>query len=166
MCKTVLIHENFTVGARARRFFEGLAHASSISLEEQMWNFAVLGIRDVRNAAASAARKSDVVVIAVSGQKDLPRMVRAWLDMWLWLLEDETPALVALFDSSSGPENACIHVHLSRLAARAGIDFFCAHRQVSLFPAVGVIDPNDHGIWPVSVKRELLSWLNRTQSQT
>jgi hypothetical protein len=86
MCKTVLIHENFTVGVRARRFFEGLAYASSMSLEEQMWNFDVLGVRDVRNAAASAARKSDVVVIAVSGQKDLPRMVRAWLDMWLWLL--------------------------------------------------------------------------------
>jgi hypothetical protein len=82
------------------------------------------------------------------------------------VLEDETPALVALFDSSSGPENACIHAHLSCLAARAGVDFFCAHRLISLFPAVGVVDPDDHGIWPESVKRELLSWLNRRQSQT
>jgi hypothetical protein len=166
MCKAVLIHENVAVGVRARRFFEELARTSATPLEEQMWNFDVLRIRDVRNAAASAARKSDVVAVAVSGQKALPSMVRAWLDMWLWLLEDETPALVALFDSSSGLDNASIHAHLSCLAARAGINFFWAHRQVSLFPVIGLGGPDDHGIWPAPVQREFLSWLNRTQSQT
>jgi len=166
MCKAVLIHENFAVGVRARRFFEGLARASPKPLEEQMWNFDVLGVRDIRNVAASAARKSDVVAVAVSGQKDLPGMVRAWLDMWLWLLEDEKPVLVALFDSPSSPDNGRIQAHLSCLAARARIDFFCAHRQVSLFPFIGVDGPHDHGIWPAPVQRELLSSLNRRQSQT
>ena len=70
----MLIHENFALGGRARRFFEGLARASATPLEEQMWNFDVLGIRDMRNAAASAARRSDVVAVAVSGQKDLPSL--------------------------------------------------------------------------------------------
>jgi hypothetical protein len=55
MCKTVLIHESFAVGVRAHRFFEGLTRASAKPLEEETWNFDVLGIRDVRNAAASAA---------------------------------------------------------------------------------------------------------------
>lgn len=166
MCKTVLIHENFAVGVRARRFFEGLARASDKTLEEQMWNFDVLRIRDRRNAAASAARKSDVVAVAVSGQLDLPGTVRGWLDMWLWMLEDERPALVALFDSPSGPNRARIHTHLSCIAARARIDFFWAQRQVSLFPFIGVVGPDDDGIWPVSVERELLSSLNLTQIQT
>ncbi|MBV8215659.1 MAG: hypothetical protein JOZ08_20790 [Verrucomicrobia bacterium] len=111
MCKTVLIHENFAVGVHARRFLGGLAHASAMPLEEQMWNFDVLGIRDIRNAAASAARRSDVVAVAVSGQRYLPGTLRVWLDLWLWLLEDETPALVMLFDSPSGPDNARIRAH-------------------------------------------------------
>lgn len=166
MCKTVLIHENFAVGVRARRFFEELTHRSNQTLKEQMWNFDVLGIREMRNAAASAARKSDVVVVAVSGQQDLPGSVQAWLDMWLWLLEDEKPVLVALFDSPSGPDNTRIRAHLSCVAARAGVDFFWAHRQVSLFPVIGVVGPDDTGIWPASLERELLSGLNRTQSQT
>ena len=160
MFKTVLIHENFAVGERARRFFKGITHRSDKTLKEQMWNFDVLAIREMRNAAASAARKSDVVVVAVSGQQDLPGMVRAWLDMWLWLLEDEQPVLVALFDSPSGPDNARIRGHLSCFAARAGIDFLWAHRQVSLSPVIGVVGPDDsHGIWPASVEKDLLSRL-------
>jgi hypothetical protein len=61
MCKTVLLLENFAVGVRAHRFFEGLACSSVKPLEEQMWNFDVLGVRDIRNAGASAARKSELV---------------------------------------------------------------------------------------------------------
>jgi hypothetical protein len=154
--KTVLIHENFAVGERARRFFEGLAHRSNKTLEEHMWNFDLLEIREVRNAAASAARKADVVAVAVSGRLELPGAIQAWLDMWLWLLEYEKPALVALFDSHSGPDNARIRVYLSCVAAKGGIDFFWAHRQVSLFPVIGVVGPHDDGIWPVSVQRDLL----------
>jgi hypothetical protein len=158
--KTVLIYENFAVGVRARRFFEELVRASAKTLEEQMWNFDVLGIRDARNAAASAARKSDVVAVAVSGRLDLPGTIRAWLDMWLWLLEDEKPPLVALFDSPSAPELPRIHTHLSCVVARAGIEFFSAQRQVSLVPAVGVVGSRVDGIWPASVERALLAKLS------
>src|SRR5262245_10226301 len=55
--KAVLIYENVAAGARARWFLERLARASRKTLEEQMWNFDVLGIREVRKRAASAARK-------------------------------------------------------------------------------------------------------------
>ena len=75
--KAVLIYENFAAGVHARRFFEALARASDKALEEQMWNFEVLGIREARNAAASAARKADVVAVSVSGQLELPGMVQA-----------------------------------------------------------------------------------------
>ena len=57
--KAVLIYENFAAGVHARRFFEALARSSDKALEEQMWNFEVLGIREARNAAASAARKAE-----------------------------------------------------------------------------------------------------------
>ena len=152
--KTVLIYENFAVGVRARRFFEELVRASAKTLEEQMWNFDVLGIREVRNGAASAARKADVVAVSVSGQLELPGAVRAWLDMWLWLLEDENPVLVALFDSSVRSNGASICAHLSCIAQRAEIEFFSAHTQASLFP---VVRPKEEAVWPASGERALLS---------
>jgi hypothetical protein len=76
--------------------------------------------------------------------------------MWLWLLEDEKPALLALFDSSDTPTVSSISAYLSRIAQRAGIEFFSAHPQVSLFP---VVRPKEEAIWPESVERAMLSWL-------
>jgi hypothetical protein len=107
-------------------------------------------------APASAARKADVVAVSASGQLEFPGAVRAWFDIWLWLLEDENPALVALFDSSTTPTVGSVHPYLSRIAQRAKIEFFSAYRQVSLFP---VIRPKGEAIWPKPVERALLSWL-------
>jgi hypothetical protein len=154
--KAVLIYENVTAGARARCCLERLARESGKALQEQMWNFDVLGIREARNGAASAARKADVVAVSASGQLEFPGAVRAWFDMWLWLLEDENPALLALFDSSATLRVGSVHPYLSRIAQRAGIEFFSANRQVSLFP---VVRPKEDAIWPESVERALLSWL-------
>jgi hypothetical protein len=152
--KTVLIYENVATGARARWFLARLARASGKTLQEQMWNFEALGIREARNGAASAARKADVVAVSVSGQLELPGAVRAWLDMWLWLLEDENPVLVALFDSSVRSNGASICAHLSCIAQRAEIEFFSAHTQASLFP---VVRPKEEAVWPASGERALLS---------
>jgi len=151
--KAVLIYENVAAGARARWFLERLARASSRTLEEQMWNFDVLGIREVRNRAASAARRADVVAVSASGQREFPGAVRAWLDMWLWLLEDENPALLALFDSLGTPTVASICAYLSCVTQRAGIEFLSAHRPDSLFP---VVRPKEEAIWPGSVERASL----------
>src|SRR6266481_3386794 len=70
--KAVLIYENVTAGARARCCLERLARESGKTLEEQMWNFDVIGIREARNGAASAARKADVVAVSASGQLEFP----------------------------------------------------------------------------------------------
>jgi hypothetical protein len=152
--KAVLIYENLAAGARARWFLERLARASSKTLEEQMWNFDVLGIREVRNRAASAARKADVVAVSASGQREFPGAVRAWLDMWLWMLEDENPALLALFDSSPTPTVVTICAYLSCVTQRAGIEFLSAHRPASLFP---LVRPKEEAIWPGSVEWASLS---------
>ena len=121
--KAVLIYENFATGVRARWFCERLVRALDITLEEQMWSFDVLGIREARNAAASAAKKANVVIVSVLGHTDLPSTIRAWLDMWLWLLDKQNPALVALFDSSTPPNIGSIRAYLSNIARSAGIEF-------------------------------------------
>ncbi len=122
--KTVLIYENFAAGVRAQRFCERLARALDSTLEEQMWNFDVLGIREVRNGAAGAARSADAVILSVSGRTELPGTIRAWLDMWLGLLEGESCAHSALRVIRSTKH--CIH---SRLPKR-----HCPPRRDRFFP--------------------------------
>jgi hypothetical protein len=108
------------------------------------------------NGAASAARKADVVAVSASGRLEFPGAVRAWFDMWLWLLEDENPALLALLDSSDSPNVASICTYLRCIAKRGGTEFFSAHRRPSLFQFFG---PKEETIWPESVQQALLSWL-------
>jgi len=132
--RAVLIYENFATGVRARGFCERLVRASDNTLEEQMWSFDVLGIREARNAAASAARKADLVIVSVLGHTDLPSTIRAWLDMWLWLLDRQNPALVALFDSSNPPNIGSIRAYLSNVARSAGIEFFTYEITPPVYP--------------------------------
>src|SRR5271157_1298909 len=56
--KAVLIYENFATGVRARSFCERLVRALDKTLEEQMWSFDALGIREARNAAATRQAES------------------------------------------------------------------------------------------------------------
>ena len=121
--KAVLIYEDIAAGVRARCFCEKLVRTLDSRLEEQMWNFDVLGIREIRNLAASTARKADAVIVSVSGNTELPDTIRDWLNMWLWILEEERPALVALFISSASQEIAPVCAYLQQIARRNGIDY-------------------------------------------
>ena len=83
--KAVLIYEDFAAGVRARRFCERLVRRLGRTLEEQIWKFDVLGIREVRNLAAGAARKADVVIVSVSGRTELPHTAQGWLTQYVAL---------------------------------------------------------------------------------
>jgi hypothetical protein len=114
--KTLLIYEDVAAGVRARWFCKGLARTLDCRLEEQMWNFSVLGIREVRSLSLSGARKADILVVSISREMELPCTIRTWLEMWLSLLKKKKPALVGLFASSSQQRIASIHAHLSGVA--------------------------------------------------
>ena len=153
--KAALIYETLTGGERARGFLDKLASASGRTLEEQMWSFDGLRIREARNAAASAARKADVVVVSASAQLELPGTVRAWLDMWLWLLDGQEPALVALFDSSAAPNIARVREHLNCIARRAKLEFFVVHREVSSSTGIRLVG---EGLWSKFAEQSVLAW--------
>jgi hypothetical protein len=133
--KGVLIYKNFGACVRARRFFESLACDWEKSLEEQIWKFDALGIREVRNAAASVARKADVMAGSVSAQQELPGTIRAWFDMWLWLLENENPGLVALFNSPATPNlvSKIDRLNKSQFWEPQNCRKFFAHRRLRKF---------------------------------
>jgi hypothetical protein len=156
--KAVLIYETFTGGERARGFLDKLASASGRTLEEQMWSFDGLRIREARNAAASAARKADVVAVSASARLELPGTVRVWLDMWLWLLDGQKPALVALLDSSAAPNFVRVREHLDCIARRAKLEFFAVHREVSSSTGTRLMG---EGLWPKFAEQSVLAWLNK-----
>jgi len=130
LLKTVLIYENFAAGVSASWFCQSLAWALDCVLQEQLWNFDVLEIREVRNDAATAAKQADLVIVSVSGRTELPGSVRACLDIWLQLLDDEHPALVAFFNTAASPKMPSIRAYLSTIAERARIAFFL-HKKVT-----------------------------------
>jgi hypothetical protein len=144
--RTLLIYEDIAAGMRAQWFSERLARALDCTLEEKMWNFDVLGIREVRTASAIAGRKADILIVSVSGHTELPGTIRVWLDMWLLLLRKKRPALVGLFNSSPQQRIASVHAYLGTVAERGGIDFFPHEispqvRQKSILTGRGIIKP-------------------------
>ena len=158
LLKAVLIYETFAAGERARGFFEKLACSSGRTLEEQTWSFDGLRIREARNAAASAARKADIVAVCASARLELPGTIRAWLDMWVWLLDGEEPAFMALFDSPTAPQIASVRDYLSCLARRAELEFFVAYREITSSPAVRLIGDD---LWPKAAEQAVLLWLKK-----
>jgi hypothetical protein len=122
--KAVLVYEDFTAGVRARWFCERFVRLLDVGLEEANWSFDALRIREIMKGAAGTARKADLVMLSVSGRNELPGTIERWLDMWVWLLDSEDPALVALFDASASRYTCSIRAYLGSVAREAGIDFF------------------------------------------
>jgi hypothetical protein len=144
--RTVVIYEGIAAGMRARWFCERLAHALDCTLEEKMWNFDVLGIREVRMASAIAGRKGDILIVSVSGDTELPGTIRVWLDMWLLLLSKKKPALVGLFNSTPQQKIESVHSYLSTVAERGGMGFFPREMSAqvcyeSVLTVRGLIEP-------------------------
>lgn len=128
--QAVLLYENFSAGVDARRFCRQLVRKLDSAVQEQMWNFHVLGIHEVRNAAVRAAREADVVIISVSGHTELPGDVHEWFELWLRTGQSVGSALVALFDSSAAPAVPSTRTYLRSVARRAGIEFFSPWSEI------------------------------------
>lgn len=119
--RVTILYECLDAGKRAKRFSDELAADQTIDLS--VWSFRVLGIREVRNVAASTAAAADLVILSLSGEKPLAAPVQEWIEMWTWLIEDHRPAVVALM-ASPDAEGARIRSYLRRGAAGKRLPFF------------------------------------------
>jgi len=131
-----MIYENFTAGTRGWLFMERLAGALDCGLEQQMWSFGVLGLREIRRRSSSAARRSDILVVSVSTNRELPGAVRVWLEMVLSLLRKRNPALVGLFAPDPKRKLASINTFLSDFSVNYGINYF-PHQMQNGFSTIG-----------------------------
>ena len=123
--RTVLIYQNLDAGLLAKCFCNSLERDLGVicQLNDRVWRFDVLAIPEVRNAAASAAAKADLVIISNADCTELPGKVEEWLEMWMWLIDQTNPALLALFGSPRN-ESEPVRKKLQRITHNNGIDFF------------------------------------------
>ncbi|MDR3406250.1 MAG: hypothetical protein P4L99_27450 [Chthoniobacter sp.] len=100
----VIIYEDADAGRRARRFSDTLLREmrDECHCVRNLWSFDVLDMTNIRNAAASAAQAADLVILSASGQRELPPHLEGWLDLWVWLIDGNKPALVGLFENADG----------------------------------------------------------------
>ena len=114
----VIIHEDSAAGRRAKRFYDRvireLVDESDFSLK--LWNFQVLALPGIGNAAARVAAQADFVILSRSG-----------------LISDCKPALVALLDSrATGRVTVASTLdYLRKVADQKNISFY-AHTSSGL----------------------------------
>jgi hypothetical protein len=130
-----IIYETVETGKRAKRLSDQLIAeaAAADAFELNLWNFDVLAITEVRNAAASAAAMADLVIFSLSGTSPLPKQAMEWIRMWIWLIDGHKPAVVALF-AARRPECAAIGAYLRHTTVGKKLDFFPVMPTVSTPP--------------------------------
>ena len=140
--RIVMICEDDACAGCARNFAGEVLDGNGGGIT-RFWNFEVLCLTDVCDAAASAAAVADFVVFSASGKRELSSGMRDWLETWECRIDEKTPALVAFFnDSNSGGRAAGnIRTGLHAIAERHCMEFVAfnldpASCQQSVGPAV------------------------------
>lgn len=120
-----IVSESVEAGNCAKQFSDQFMAETAVdrSFELKLWNFGVLGIPEIRNTAASTAAIADLVVLSMSGTVPLPAHAREWIEMWLWLIDNRRPAVVALF-ADHHRQGAAIQAYLRRSVVVKKLDFF------------------------------------------
>ncbi len=128
-----MIYEDALAGRHAEKFCGRLMDelGGNRRLNDNIWNFSVLGIIEIRNLAVSAAAAADIVIFSASGRKELPADTKDWLELWAWLIDGGKGALFALFEDQNAAEVAPIRTYLGGIAQRKHLDFF-PHTTFSL----------------------------------
>ncbi|MBC8094741.1 MAG: hypothetical protein H7Y43_02905 [Akkermansiaceae bacterium] len=127
----VIGYEDFETGKHGKKTFDFLVEnlGEECQYNNQMWKFDVLAVSKLREMAAKDAAVADIVIVSAHGKNDLPKEVKAWLELWV-TQKIRAIALVGLFDKEDYADNpACSY--LAGIAERAHIDFFS---QPGLWP--------------------------------
>jgi hypothetical protein len=106
------------------------------SLSTTWWNIQVLNEPAVLAGAVSTAMHSDMIIIAMQADAELPLAFYYWADAWLPHRHREPGALLALLGFSDRfqgkPER--IREYLRTLSHRGGLDFMFHERQLPAGP--------------------------------
>ena len=124
----VIAYDDRNSARRAMNVVTGLVRefGNDFRFRCDLWRFDVLGLPKVSRAAARAGDAADLLIVAASGDKNLPGPVRNWLE---WCADGKPPgsaALVALLESQqrSSDVQGRTRQFLHSAAVRGCMDFF------------------------------------------
>jgi hypothetical protein len=124
----LVAYDNIRSGIGAKvfcdRFSQQLGTARKLQLG--LWSFSALQRRQLAELAAVEAGQTDLLIVAVSGDAELPRPLKSWISHSLRRIRARDGILVAQvhgilkMDQEMSPAYAC----LKHLAEDAGVRFF------------------------------------------
>jgi len=154
--RPIKVHIVFDDDASARRAEVLITHVTC-QFECDMRSFAFddLDLPGPGIAAARSASDADILMVSVRDDEDLPRHMKAWLDLYLGLRDkDQEGALVLLIAkaaTTADPDSSLVE-YLESVAAIGGLSFIPNRRSPSHNSA------SDHP----SVARQRVPWLGNT----
>jgi len=126
--KILTVGEDFAAVMRAQELSRQLAVdlEPDFALSSDAWKFETLDNLRLGTEAAKAAAEADMIIIAASGEYELPAQVKNWFERWLPLKRKGVTALVALRDDHDQTfyENSPLCAYLRWVARKWGLDFF------------------------------------------
>ena len=124
----VIAYEDYEAGTRARHMMGRLA--SQLAMEFRIltddWKFEMIDDRRLRSHAVQAAAAADMVILAVSGDGELPSHITDWFEQWTVCTRAEPVALVVLhsLEQETLDELPSLRRYLQSISAPRGIDLF------------------------------------------
>jgi hypothetical protein len=133
----VIAYEDLETGKRAMKTYEYMVEqlGGQCLFANQMWKFDVLAVPKLKEIAAKDAAAAEIIIVSAHEGKQLPKDVKAWIELWL-SYKTQATALVGLFGGES--VDAPVRRYLAEVAKRARIEFFC---QPGIWP--GTADRHD-----------------------
>jgi len=125
--RVTLATEDAFAARRANSLYHRLASRLSADLKftQHAWGFPDLEDCLLRQTATQEAAKSDMIVLALRGDRVLPEAVRAWLETLPILKLSDSAALVVLLEQpDEGKHVPALRDYLRELAARCRMDLF------------------------------------------
>ena len=135
----LIVYEDHATRDRAMSTCDSLVrkHWADFEFNFSWWKFAYLRDSAIAAAAAEAARNANVVIFSAHIGKELPPVVKSWVEKWASKREGQKGALVALIGA---PEDSMTptHYYLRNVALRTKMDY--------LPPTVGVQSSVQRGL--------------------
>jgi hypothetical protein len=126
--KIVIAYEHFDGGTRAKNMTERMAAQlpPPITINTDAWKFELLGDLHLKELAGCSAAEADMLIIAATGNTELPAHVTQWIEQWAFRERNEAGALVALhsLEQDALEESSPLRTSLRRIAEQGNVHFF------------------------------------------
>jgi hypothetical protein len=127
--KIVTFYEEFPDAIRAHQAFDTIARkfCGDEPVKASSWSFTLLGRADLNALILADVASADVVVVAASGAREIPRRIATWIEISLDANPDRRPVVLALHEDGLKAEGAGAQLcsGLEKIAGHRNARFMC-----------------------------------------